>query len=129
MLSERTYSGEAGDLRVAADVVERAGQGGGPAALPGELAALGEALRAVGRACERATGSLVPAARPLDRGIASRYQRAAESWPVLPPPSHERFAVALARLREAADAARLAARRCDQARAAVDALLPSRTGS
>ena len=68
-----------------------------------------------------------PAAQPLDRGICSRYQRAAASWPTSPPPSHERFAAALASLHGAADAARLAARRCDRAREAVDVLLRTST--
>lgn len=123
MLSERTNGAAANDLLVAANAVEHGDHGGDHAALPGELEGLGEALRAADRAYERSASRLVPAAQPLDRGICSRYQRAAASWPASPPPSHERFAAALASLHEAADAARLAARRCDEAREAVDVLL------
>ena len=67
--------------------------------------------------------TVVPAAEPLDHGICSRYQRAAARWPTEPPPSYERFASALARLHDAAGAARLAARRCDEAKRTVRPLL------
>jgi hypothetical protein len=123
MLSERTNGGAARDLLVAANAVGHTDHGGDLAALPGELEGLGEALRAAGRACKKSAFRVVPGAQPLDRGIGDRYQRAAASWPASPPPSYERFAAALASLHEAADAARLAARRCDRARDAVDGLL------
>jgi hypothetical protein len=129
MLSERTNGAAAHDLLVAAKAVEHTEHGGDPAALPGELEGLSEALRAAGRAYEKSASRVVPAAQPLDCGLCSRYQHAAASWPTSPPPSHERFAAALASLHEAAAAARLAARRCDQARQAVDVLLRASTRS
>jgi hypothetical protein len=129
MLSERTNGAAAHDLVVAANVVEHTDHGGDPAALPGELEALGEALRAAGRVCEKYAFRVVPGAQPLDRGICSRYRRAAASWPTSPPPSHERFAAALATLHGAADAARQAAGRCDRAREAIDGLLRTSTGA
>jgi hypothetical protein len=122
MLTERTKSDTASDLRVAAEAVERIDDSGDIAGLPNRLERLADALRATTGAYEAAASRVVPAAQPLDRGIASRYRRAAAAWPATPPPSHERFAAALASLHAAADAARLAARRCDQARRAVDAL-------
>jgi hypothetical protein len=128
MLSERTTGAAAHDL-LAAAAVEHSERGGDLAALPGELECLGCALRAAGRAYEEFASRVAPAAQPLDRGNGSRYQRAAATWPVSPPPSHERFAAALASLHEAADAARMAARRCDQARQAVDVLLRTSTRS
>jgi hypothetical protein len=127
MLSERTNGGAAHDLLVAARAVEHTDHGGDPVALAGELEALGEALRAAGRACEQSAFRVVPGAQPLDRGVCSRYQRAAASWPTSPSPSYERFAAALASLNGAADAARQAARRCDRAREAVDGLLRTST--
>ena len=39
-----------------------------------------------------------PPAQPHDRGITSRYQRAAAGWPGAAPPSHERFAAAMTSL-------------------------------
>jgi hypothetical protein len=122
MLTERTKSHAASDLRVAADAVERIDDGGDIAGLPDRLEQLADALRATAGAYEAAASRVVPAAQPLDRGIAFRYRRAAAAWPAAPPPSHERFAAALASLHAAADAARLAGRRCHQARRAVDAL-------
>jgi hypothetical protein len=129
MLSERTYGAAANDLLAAAEAVEHIDHGGDLTALPGELEGLGEALLAVGRAYERSASRVVPAAQPLDRGICSRYQRAAANRPASPPPSHERLAATLASLHEAADAAHLAARRCDQARQAVEVLLRASTRS
>ena len=102
MPSERTNGAVAHDLLVAAKGCERTEHGGDLAALPGELEVLGEALRAAGCAYERSGSRVVPGARPLDLGICSRYQRAAARWPASPPPSHERFAAALASLHAAA---------------------------
>jgi hypothetical protein len=129
MLTERTTNEAGNELRVAADAVERIDDGGEIAGLPDHLARLGDALRAAGGAYETAASRVVPAAQPLDRGIAFRYLRAAATWPAAPPPSHERFAAALASLHAAADAARLAGRRSDEARRAVDALWQSGSGS
>jgi hypothetical protein len=122
MLTEQTNRDVADDLRAA-------GQGvayidGDIASLPGQLERLAAALRATGRAYATAASRVVPTAESRDRGITSRYERAAAAWPTAPPPSHERFAAALASLYTAADAARLASRRCDQARRAVEALRP-----
>jgi hypothetical protein len=125
MLTERTTLDPAKDLRFAVDAVDD----GDIADLPDQLARLGAALRAAGAAYDTAASSLVPAAQPLDRGISDRYQRAAAAWPAASPPSHERFAAALASLHAAAAAARLAARRSDDARRAVDALWQSGPGS
>jgi hypothetical protein len=122
MLTERTN-----DLLRAAEAVERSDAGGDLADLPSQLARLGDALRATGGAYETAASHLVPAAQPLDRGVAFRYRRAAAAWPV--PPSHERFAAALASLHAAGDAVQLAGRRCDEARRAVDALWDRGHGS
>jgi hypothetical protein len=129
MLSERTNGAAAHDLLVAANAVEETEDWSDLATLPGELEGLGEALRAAGRAYERSASRVVPDAWPLDRGVCSRYQRAAARWPASPPPSHERFAAALASLHAAGDAARLAARSCDRARQAVDVLLTTPTPS
>jgi hypothetical protein len=114
-------------LQLAVGAVEQLERGNDVESLPTELEALAEALRAAGRACDSAASRVVPSAQALDRSICSRYQRAAARWPISPPPSYARFAAALASLHEAADAARLAARRCDRARDAVGVLLqPSR---
>jgi hypothetical protein len=129
MLSERRDEAASRDLLVAANAVQDAAHAGDLAALPDELAGLGEALRAAGRAYESSASRVVPGPRPEDRSICSRYQRAAARWPDSPPPSHERFAAALASLHAAAEAARLAARRCDRARQDVDVLLRPGTPS
>jgi hypothetical protein len=122
MLSERTNGAEVDALLAVATALEGADHGG-VEALPSDLDALTEALRAAGRALEKSASQVVPAAEPLDHRICSRYQRAAASWPTTPPPSYERFAAALADLHDAADAARLATRGCDKARRSVEALL------
>jgi hypothetical protein len=122
MLSERLNHNAANELLDAADAVECIEGAGDIAALPAHLDRLGDAFRAASRAYETAASQLVPFAEPHDRGIASRYQRAAAAWPGAPPPSHERFAAAMTSLYAAADAAREAGRRCDQARDAVGAL-------
>jgi hypothetical protein len=124
MLTEQTNRDAADDLRAAGQALAHIDEGADITGLPDQLERLAATLRATGRAYETAASRVVPAAEPLDRGIASRYQRAAAAWPTAPPPSHERFAAALASLHTAADAARLASRRCDQARRAVDALRP-----
>jgi hypothetical protein len=122
MLKERTNRDAAHDLRVATEAVARVDGDVGIADLLARLERLGEALRATGGAYEAAASRVVPAAQPLDHGIADRYARAAAAWPAAPPPSHEQFAAALASLHAAADAARLASRRCEDARNAIDAL-------
>jgi hypothetical protein len=119
MLRERTNGDAATDLRVR---VERIRDEGDLAGLSDQLDRLADSLRATGGAYEAAASRLVPPADPLDRGITSRYRRAAAAWPAAASPSHERLAAALASLHAAADAARLAGRRGDQARRAVDAL-------
>jgi hypothetical protein len=101
----------------------RAQPGPGIEELPSELEALAEELRAAGRALATSASRVVPAAEPFDPSVCSRYQRAAARWPTAEPPSHERFAAALARFHDAADATRLAGRRCDEAGGAVEALL------
>jgi hypothetical protein len=124
MLTERTELDAAKDLRIAAAAVDAINDGD-IAGLPDQLERLGAALRAAGVAYETAASCVVPAAHPLDRGISYRYQRAAGAWPAASPPSHERFAAALTSLHAAADAARLAGRRGDEARRAIDALWQS----
>ena len=123
MLSQRTNSSAAGELLRDAMTVGLVDRAPGVEELPAELEALAEALRAAGRSLAMSASRVVPAAESLDPSVCSRYQRAAASWPTAPPPSHERFAGALARLHDAADATRLAARRCDEARRTVEALL------
>ena len=122
MLSERTNGATADELLAAATALERADHGG-VEALPSDLEALTEALRAAGRALEKSASRVVPVAEPLDHRICSRYQRARASWPTTPPPSYEWFAAALAHFHDAADATRVATRRCDKARRTVEALL------
>jgi len=95
----------------------------GVEASPFELEAVAEALRAAGGVLEMSATRVVPAADRGDFSICSRYQRAAASWPTTPPPSHEGFAGAVAQIHAAARATRLAARRCDEARRTVEALL------
>ena len=92
-------------------------------ALPSELEAVAEALRAAGGVLAMSASRVVPAAGRGDSSICDRYQRAAASWPTTPAPSHEGFAAALARIHEAADATRLAGERCDEARQTIEALL------
>ena len=128
MLTERTELDAAKALRIAAAAAD-AIDDGDIAGLPDQLARLGAALRAAGVAYETAASRVVPAAQPLDRGISYRYQRAAAAWPAASPPSHERFAAALTSLHAAAAAARLAGRRGDEARRAIDALWQSGAGS
>ena len=124
MLSERTNGAATDELLHAAAAVQEVDHGAGVLALPDELEALAEALRDAGSALVTSASRVVPPAKPEhDHSICGRYQRAAASWPTAPPPSHEGFAGALGRLHEAADATRLAARRCDEARRAVQALL------
>jgi hypothetical protein len=125
MLSQLTNGAATDELLHAAAAVQQVDHGGaGVLALPSELEALGEALRDAGSALATSASRLVPPAKPQDdHSISGRYQHAAVSWPTAPPPSNEGFATALARLHDAGDAARLAARRCDEARWAVQALL------
>jgi hypothetical protein len=123
MLSERTKSAAADELLVAATAIARIGHEEPLESLPGDLEALTEALRAVDSALARSGARVVPAAESHDQSICRRYQRAAAMWPTDSPPCHERFAAALAHLDHAAAATRLAARRCDEARRAVEALL------
>lgn len=123
MLSERTNSAATDELLVAATALARVGHEGPPVSLPGDLEALSEALRAAGSALAMSGARVVSAAESHDQGVCRRYQRAAAMWPTDPPPCHERFAAALAHLHDAAAATRLAARRCDEARRTVEALL------
>jgi hypothetical protein len=124
MLSERTNGAATDELLHAAAAVQQVDHGAGVLALPSELEALTEALREAGSALATSASRVVlPAKAQQDHSISGRYQRAAASWPTAPPPSHEELAAALARLHDAGDATRLAARRCDQARWAVQALL------
>jgi hypothetical protein len=90
--------------------------------LPDELHAVAGALRMTADACARAAGRVVPAAA-VDRSIGDRYQRAAASWPVLPPPSREGFAALLTALHEAASTVGQAADRCEHAKRALEAAL------
>jgi hypothetical protein len=123
MLSQHTNSAAADELLRDATTLERVDPGAGVEDLPSELEALAEALRAAGRALAMSASRVVPAAEPLDPSVCGRYQRAAARWPTAAPPTHERFAAALARFHDAADATRLAGRRCDEARRTVEALL------
>ena len=124
MLTEQANRAATKELRRAAAAAQPVDHGAGVLALPSELEALTEALREAGSALATAASRVVPPAKPeQDHSICGRYQRAAASWPTAPPPSHEGFAAALTRLHEAEHATRLAARRCDEARWAVQALL------
>ena len=124
MLTKPTNDAATHELVRAAATVQQVDHGAGVVALPSELEALAEALRGASRALTTSASRVVPDAKPQhDHSICGRYQRAAASWPTTPPPSHEGFAGALARLHDAGDAARLAARRCDEARWAVHALV------
>jgi hypothetical protein len=83
----------------------------------------GDALLAAGRAEKSSTGVLPGAHRAIE-GVSSRFTSAAVAgWPTSPPPFHERFATALASPHEASQAARLTARRSEQARQSVSRLL------
>ena len=123
MLSERPPSATADQLRLAAAALERPAEDAPVESLQGDLEALTEALWTAERALATSGRRVVPAAVRSDTGICRRYQRAAAMWPADPPPSHERFAAALAHLDAAAAATRLAAHRCDEARRTVEALL------
>jgi hypothetical protein len=124
MLSQLTNGAATDELRHAAAAVQQVDHGAGVLALPSELEALTEALRDAGSALAASASRVVPPAKPEhDHSMSGHYQRAAASWPTAPPPSHEELAAALARLHDAADATQLAARRCDEARWAVQALL------
>ena len=128
MLTVRTEVDAANDLRIAAAAVAAINDGD-IAGLPDQLARLGAASRAAAAAYETAASCVVPAAQPLNGGISYRYQSAAAAWPAGSPPSHECFAAALSSLHAAGAAARLAGRRGDEARRAVDALWQSGPGS
>jgi hypothetical protein len=124
MLSERTNGAATDELLHAVAAVQQIDHRAGVLALPDQLAALGEALTHAGAALATSASRVVPPAQPQrDHSISGRYRRAAASWPTAPPPSNQGFAAALARLHDAEDATRLAARRCDEARWAVQALL------
>jgi hypothetical protein len=96
-----------------------------PMTVPGDLEDLARTLRAAGDAQQELARRLVPSAETLDQGVCDRYRRAAAQWPVDPPPTNEQLATAMGRLQEAATAARVAARRSDQALSAVSDLLPA----
>jgi hypothetical protein len=119
MLPQRVNDRAANELLGAADAVEDIDARSD--VLPARLDRLGDALRAASRAQKDAAAQLVPPGDPFGQRITDRYRRAAQAWPAEPPP-HERFAAALASLQAAADAARFAGRRCDEARRAVDRL-------
>jgi hypothetical protein len=123
MLSARPNPALPAELPTASAAIAPPGPAGDVGALPGELEGVVEALRAAGRALEASCARVVPEPQADDRGVCDRYGRAAASWPDSPPPSHERFAEAATSLHDAAGAARLAARRCDEARRTVVALL------
>ena len=125
MLSGRTNGAAADELLVGVTELERGGHGGGVESLPSDVEALIEALRAAGGALDASGSRVATAPHTLDHSVCRRYQRAAAMWPADPPPSHERFAAALAHLHDAAAATQLAARRCDEARQAVEALFRS----
>ena len=113
----------------AADVIQSAQPlhtgaiGGGDAErLPDQLGNLAAALRVAAEACDSATSRVVPDGAG-DHRESSRYREAAARWPLSPPPSHERFALALGDLHRAADAVRLAALRLELAQDVVDEML------
>jgi hypothetical protein len=126
MLSVRPHPAVSVDRPTASAPLALPNPAGDVEALPGELERVVEALRAAGSALEAACGRVVPQALPGDRGVCDRYARAAASWPVSPPPSYERFAEAATSLHDAAGTARLAARRCEEARRTLAALLRTR---
>jgi hypothetical protein len=107
-------------LRAATELRGSRGDGG-VASVPTELDDLAAALRLAANACDDAARRVVP------RGdsICGRYDRAARDWPVVPPPSRERFAALLAALHEAGSIARHAAARCDDAKRSLDSALHS----
>ena len=123
MLSGRTNGVAVDELLVGVTELERGGHGVGVESLPSDLQALTEALRAAGGALDASSSRVAPAPHTVDHSVCRRYQRAAAMWPTDSPPSHERFAAALAHLHDAANATRLAARRCDEAGRTVEALL------
>src|SRR4051794_5990648 len=124
MLSERTNSAATDELVHAAVAAQQIDHDAGVLALPDELEALAEALRDAGTAFATSASRVVPPAKSQDdHSISGRYRQAAASWPTAPPPSNQAFATALARLHDAGAATRLAARRSDEARWAVQALL------
>ena len=131
MLSERTISAGADELLLASAALELAGLDASVESLPGHLEALAEALRTAESALATSRRTSGAGGCALGRRRCRRYQRAAAMWPTDPPPSHERFAAALARLDDAATATRRAAHRCDEARRTVEALLRTsqRTGA
>jgi hypothetical protein len=96
--------------------------GGDVERLPDQLGDLVAALRVAAEACDSATSRVVPGGAG-DHRESSRYREAAARWPLSPPPSHERFALALGDLHRAADAVRLAARRLELAQDVVDEML------
>jgi hypothetical protein len=96
--------------------------GGDAERLPDQLGNLAAALRVAAEACDAATSRVVPDSAG-DHRISSRYRDAATRWPYRPPPSHERFALMLSDLQQAADAVRLAARRLELGQELVDEML------
>jgi hypothetical protein len=96
--------------------------GGDAERLPDQLGNLAAALRVAAEACDVATSRVVPDSAG-DHRASTRYRDAAARWPFSPPPSHERFALMLADLHQAADTVRLAARRLDLAEEVVEEML------
>ena len=80
---------------------------------------LASAFRGAAGACDALARHAVPdgAAGP----ISGRYRAAADAWPSDTPPSYDRLAAVLASLHDTAATARMAARRCEAAVAAVAA--------
>jgi hypothetical protein len=106
-------------LRAATRLRDRT-RDGGVASVSTGLGDLTAALRLAAKACDDAALRVVPRGDSL----GGRYSRAASAWPVVPPPTRERFAALLAALHDAGSTARQAAARCDDAKELLDSALP-----
>lgn len=100
---------ESAQLLASALVVEAMAEAADPATAPDVLADLEAAVAATAGACEVMAAALVPPAET----ICERYTHAAEAWARSgAPPPHERLALLLAALHDAASSLRTAAEQC-----------------
>jgi hypothetical protein len=100
---------ESAQLLASALVVEATAEAADPSTAPDVLEDLEAAVAATAGACEAMATALIPPAET----ICERYRRAAESWSSSGArPPHERLALLLAALHDAASSLRTASEQC-----------------
>lgn len=112
-------------LLSAAEQLERDADGRESAtAVASALAYVEPALRALGRGCELAARSIIPAPDPHE-SPSTRLARAAAEWPGSTVPSHEELVRVLSSLHDASAALRFAATTASDAREVLASKLPA----